>query len=133
VIASRYDDVGGVVNAGSVMLVNGATGEKIGTALAGDKAEDQLGFSGVTALGNNNYVIASRYDDVGTDPVSDEGSIRQIDTTGKEVYLKVGTAEDDMANSFVRTTAVANFYIISLPRFNKGSLSDSGSVSVVTF
>ena len=133
VIASYADDVGGVTDAGSVMLVNGATGEKIGTALAGDTAGDFLGSMGVTALGNNHFVIASRLDDVGTDPVSDEGSIRQIDTTGKEVYLKVGTAEDDMANSFVRTTAVANFYIISLPRFNKGSLSDSGSVSVVTF
>ena len=130
VIASYLDDVGGVVNAGSVMLVNGATGEKIGTALAGDTAQDYLG-TGVTALGNNNYVIASRYDDVGS--VSDAGSIRQIDTSGTQVYIKVGTAKDDMENSFVRTTAVANFYIISLPKFNKGSLSDSGSVSVVTF
>ena len=88
-------------------------------------------YNSITALGNNHFVIASRYDDVGG--VVNAGSIRQIDTSGTQVYIKVGTAKDDMENSFVRTTAVANFYIISAPKFNKGSLSDSGSVSVVTF
>jgi len=117
------------------MLVSGTTGEKIGTALAGDTAKDKLGsytpYNSITALGNNHFVIASAFDDVGS--VSDAGSIRQIDTSGKEVYIKEGTATNDMVLSQVSTTAVANFYIISAPRFNKGSLVDSGSVSVVTF
>ena len=64
VIASPYDDVNSVVNAGSVMLVNGATGAQIGTTMAGDTAYDFLGSASVTALGNYNFVIASPADDV---------------------------------------------------------------------
>ena len=131
VIASLFDDAPGVVNAGSVMLVNGATGVQIGTTLSGDSASDQLGASSVTALANNNFVIASRFDDVGG--LSNAGSIRQIDTTGSQVSIKVGAVTNDMQSSSVSTTAVANFYIISLPKFDKDTLSDSGSVSVVAF
>ena len=131
VIASRLDDVGGVTDAGSVLLINGATGSQIGTTLAGDATNDYLGISGITVLSNNNYVIASSYDDVGG--VTDAGSIRQIDTSGTQVSIKVGAVTDDMVSSSVSTTAVANFYTISLTKFDKDTLSDSGSVSVVAF
>ena len=59
-IASPYDNVDGNENAGSVMLVSGATGLQIGVTLVGDQKDDYLGSSGVTALGNNNFVIASQ-------------------------------------------------------------------------
>ena len=49
VIASEVDDVGGIVNAGSVRLVNGATGAQIGSTIAGDTASDRLGESSITA------------------------------------------------------------------------------------
>ena len=56
-IASPADNVGGKAKAGSVMLVNGATGALI-KALVGDQEGDQLGYDGVshgvTALANNN-------------------------------------------------------------------------------
>ena len=41
------------------MLVSGTTGLQIGVTLVGDQEDDYLGICGVTALGNNNFVIAS--------------------------------------------------------------------------
>lgn len=58
VITSPHDDAGGV-DAGAVYLFNGATGALIST-LRGSQAFDYVGNSGVTALSNGNFVVASR-------------------------------------------------------------------------
>ena len=47
VIASPIETVYGVVNAGSVRLVNGDTGEQISAALVGDAFEDFLGIGSI--------------------------------------------------------------------------------------
>ena len=135
VIASSLDDDDttnpSVVNAGSVMLINGATGDPIGTTLVGDTAHDQLGGSSVTALGNNNFVIASASDSVGG---SDTGSIRQIDTTGTQVSIIAGAATDDMVNISVTDASTHNFYVVSLSKFdNYSSMTDSGFATVVAY
>jgi len=124
VIASASDDVNDLVNAGSVRLINGDTGAQIGTTIAGNKADDYLGSSSITALPNNNFVIASPNDDV--NDVVNAGSVRQIDTTGTQVRLIVGAVTNDMSGVSIIATPVANFYIIS----NKKKFVDSGSVSV---
>ena len=131
VIASAYDDVNSVSNAGSVMLVSGATGAQIGTTIAGYTANDNLGNSGVTALGNNNFVIASRNDDVNS--VVNAGSIRQIDTTGTQVSIITGAATDDMYNIRVTDASTHNFYVVSLMRFDNNSMTDSGFATVVAY
>jgi len=131
VIASSVDDVNSVVNPGSVMLINGATGAQIGTTLAGNAANDNLGRSSVTALGNNNFVIASRYDDV--NGVTDAGSIRQIDTTGTQVSIIAGAATNDMSNISVTDASAHNFYVVSLSKFDNNSMTDSGFATVVAY
>ena len=131
VIASLFDDVNSVVNAGSVMLVNGATGAQIGTTLAGDTQNDYLGESGVTALGNNNFVIASDVDDVNS--VVNAGSIRQIDTTGTQVSIIAGAVTNDMSNISVTNASAHNFYVVSLSKFDNNSMTDSGFATVVAY
>ena len=129
VVVSPNDD-SGASNAGAVHLYNPYTKTLIGS-IYGDSASDGLGGSSVTALANNNFVIASRYDDVGG--LYKAGSVRQIDTTGAQVSIKVGVVTDDMMINSVTTTAAVNFYIINLSKFDKDSIVDSGSVSVVAF
>ena len=131
VIASRNDDVNSVTDAGSVMLVNGATGAQIGTTQAGDTANDKLGETGVTALGNNNFVIASRSDDVNS--VSDAGSIIQVDTTGTQVSIITGAVTNDMTYSSVTDASTHNFYVVSLRSFDNNSMTDSGFATVVAY
>jgi uncharacterized protein DUF5650 len=60
VITSPSDDAGGT-DAGAVYLFNGATGALIST-LRGSSAFNQVGFGGVTALTNGNYVVQSPRD-----------------------------------------------------------------------
>jgi len=131
VIASANDDVNSVSNSGSVMLINGATGVQIGTTLAGDTASDQLGYSSVTALANNNFVIASANDDVNS--VVNAGSIRQIDTTGTQVSIITGAVTNDMSNISVTDASTHNFYVVSLSKFDNNSMTDSGLVRVVAY
>ena len=131
VIASENDNVGGITDAGSVMLINGATGAQIGSTLAGDTASDKLGFTGVVKLNNNHFVVASRYDNV--DSVTDAGSIRQIDTTGSQVKLIAGTTTDDMITVGISTTSAANFYVVRLLNFDKSSYANSGFATVVAY
>jgi hypothetical protein len=132
VIASFLDDDGATtVDAGSVMLINGVTGVQIGTTLVGDTLRDRLGYSSVTALGNNNFVIASRYDDV--NGVTDAGSIRQIDTTGTQVSIIAGAATNDMNSISVTNASAHNFYVVSLSKFNNNSMTDSGFATVVAY
>ena len=130
VIASAYDDDGGG-DAGSVMLINGATGAQIGTTLVGDTALDNLGGTSVTALGNNNFVIASANDDVNS--VTNAGSIRQIDTTGTQVSIITGAVTNDMSNISVTDASTHNFYVVSLSKFDNNSMTDSGLVRVVAY
>ena len=131
VIASSADDVNSVSDAGSVMLINGATGAQIGTTIAGDTAYDYLGSTSITALGNNNFVIASQLDDVNS--VTNAGSIIQVDTTGTQVSIIAGAVTNDMSNISVTNASAHNFYVVSLQRFDNNSMTDSGLVKVVAY
>ena len=82
--------------------MNGATGAQIGTTIAGNTAQDKLGYSSVTALGNNNFVIASQYDDVNS--VTDAGSVMLINgATGAQIgtTLAGNAASDQLGQSSV--------------------------------
>jgi len=104
--------VGGVVKAGSVRLVDGTTGLEIGLT-AGDDANDQLGFSitGVTALANNNFVIAADLDDMGV--VVDAGSVRLVDgVTGIPIVggtITGSTANDQLGSGGVTASPGKSF------------------------
>ncbi len=92
VISSLYDDEGGIVDAGSIRLMDGTTGAQIGSTIAGDNANDH--FQGVTALSNNNYVIVASPDDV--DGIVNAGSVRLVNgATGVQIGSAiVGDAGD---------------------------------------
>ena len=129
-IASAFDDEGGVVNAGSVRLMNGATGVQIGM-LTGDLAEDKLGISGITALGNGNYVIASRRDD--ESGVIDAGSVRLVDgSTGQQIG---STLTGDTANDFIGSNGTYalgnNNYIVASTEEDADSIINAGSVRLM--
>jgi len=132
VFASFIDDVGGVVKAGSVRLVDGTTGLEIGLT-AGDDANDQLGFSitGVTALANNNFVIAADLDDMGV--VVDAGSVRLVDgVTGIPIVggtITGSTANDQLGSGGV-TALTNNDYVIVSPLDDEGGI-DFGSVRLI--
>jgi len=61
--------------AGAVHLYNPFTQTLI-SSIFGDTANDSLGRNGITALANNNFVIASIYDDEGG--IVDAGSVRLV-------------------------------------------------------
>jgi len=132
VIASPNDDEDGIENAGSVRLVNGSTGMQIGTPINGDMIADSIGISGVTALSNNNYVVASFSDDEIGQP--NVGSIRLVNgNTG----LQIGTpivgdlAGDEIGINGVMGLANNNYVILS--EFdNENGVQNAGSVRVAS-
>jgi len=130
-IASHNDDVGGMVNAGSVMLINGTTGAPIGSTIAGDNAGDFLGFGGVTALSNANFVIVSPLDDVGG--VADAGSVMLINgTTGAPIGSTIaGVVSGDVDQATVAGSATGNFFVLGLPAWDKNGLGDSGLARLI--
>ena len=129
VIVSEQDDEGGIVNAGSVRLMNGTTGVQI-AMLAGDVLSDQLGFSGVTALDNNNYVIASRFDDEGG--IVDAGSARLMNgTTGAQIAMLAGDVLSDQLGNSGITALDNNNYVIISRLDDEGGIVDAGSVRLM--
>lgn len=130
VIASALDDEGGIVNAGSVRLVDGASGMQVGTPLVGDVSGDRLGiFDLVTALDNNNYVIASEIDNEGG--VSGAGSVRLVDgTTGTQLEAIIGTRASDIFAAFVIEAPGGGRAAIVLPNFANNGQVNSGRVLV---
>lgn len=131
VIASPNDDEGGIVDAGSVQLVNGTTGAQIGSTLAGDVASDWLGNKSITALANNNYVIASEVDDEGG--IVNAGSVRLVDgTTGAQIGSTLaGDVTDDRLGNNGITALANNNYVIASPGDDEGGIANAGSVRLV--
>ncbi len=131
VIVSFPDDVNGVVDAGSVRLVNGTTGTQIGSMLAGDVASDRLGINGITVLRNNNYVITTWRDN--ENGVVNAGSVRLADgSTGAQIgSTMAGSATNDMIAAQVIESANGDFYILSLPNADHNGMVDSGRVQLI--
>src|SRR5438034_1249774 len=131
VIASPNADEGGLVNVGSVRLVNGTTGAPIGSAIVGNAASDFLGSGGVTALPNGNFVIASPVADEGG--VVDAGSVRLVDgTTGAPIgsAIVANAARDSLGSGGVTALPNGNFVIAS-PSEDAGGIVNAGSVRLV--
>jgi hypothetical protein len=130
VIVSPEDTENGIVNAGSVRLMNGNTGEQIGATITGDVENDRLGSRGITALANNNYVISSRFDD--ENGIVNAGSVRLVNgNTGEQIGATItGDVEDDLVNSSI-TALANNNYVISEPSDDENGIVDVGSVRLM--
>jgi len=114
-VASVFDDVS-LTDDGSVRLVGGSDGVEI-NLLQGDDMGDQLSYNlpavGITALTNNNFVIASRLDDEGG---TDNGSVRLVDgATGLGIPggLIAGDPGDELGSGGVTALANGDFVVIS--------------------
>lgn len=128
VIASPRASDGFNASAGSVRLMNGATGESINT-LFGTQSRSQLGDSGVTALTNNNYVITSSSDDDGSRLIG--GSVRLVNgDTGVEVSALFGDEGGDFFSSEIVALSNSHYVIIS-PDDNHDADRDVGSVRLM--
>jgi len=135
VISSPYDDVGSIVDAGSVILVDGATGMQLGNTLAGDVTDDRLSYNydgkGITALSNNNYLITSMYDDVGD--IVDAGSVRLMDgSTGLPIGSVIaGPVSNDVSGFHITEAGSGEFYILARPALDNNGVYDSGLVELI--
>lgn len=130
VVVSKFDDENGVADAGSVRLMNGDTGVQIGTTLAGDVVNDQLGRNGVTALGNSNFVITTANDN--ENGIVDAGSVRLVDgNTGDQIgsTLSGDQAGDSLGWNGITALANDNYVIGSSLDLENGI--SGGSVRLV--
>lgn len=111
-IRSEFDDVNGVVDASSVKLINGVTGEVIAT-IAGDVLNDNLGNTGFTNLPNGNFLIRSEFDDV--DGVVDASSVTLVNGTSGAVIATLAGDDtgDKLGNSGITLLPNGNFLIRS--------------------
>ena len=134
VVISYEDNVvdqGMLINeVGSVRLMNGSTGAQIDLVL-GDQQGDQLGFSGVTALTNNNYVIRSERDEVNGD--SSAGSVRLISgTTGKQIGTElVGDDFNDRLGNIDISPLTNGNYVVPAPKDDVNGINNAGSVRLM--
>jgi len=135
VIAPSVDEAG-ITKAGKVMLVDGNTGALIGTPLVGDQAYDRLGYDGVTALNNGNYVINSRDDSHNS--LAKAGSVTLVDgltgaMIGTPLYGDVAfdsRRQESRDGNQIFALKNSNFVLLS-PFDNADSVTDSGSFMLV--
>ena len=154
VVSTNWDNVGAVNDAGAVTWGNGTTGTNgtvsAANSLVGSTLGDQVGFGGVTALTNGNYVVASRWWDRGG--VQDAGAVTWANgTTGVSgpitfVNSLVGSSAGDAVGIEGVTALTNGNYVVRSPVWNKdvnvlttvgavtwgsGATGVSGSVSEV--
>ena len=130
VLASPDDDISGVVNAGSVRLLNGLTAVQIGGTLSGDNANDLFGTN-VTALVNGHFVIASHFDD--ENGLINVGSVVLVDgVSGTQIgNAIVGDADHDSLGSEGVFALPNNHYVIASANDDEGGMVNAGSVRLV--
>lgn len=128
VIGSPSDEVNGINDAGSVMLINGLTGVQIGTTIEGDNAGDRFGNIAATELTNGNFVIAADRD---TTAQPNAGSIRLVNgTTGAIIGTPIvgDRSFDNMGGSGIFALENGNYVIASKNDDVVGFSSDGGTV-----
>ncbi|MFO1007262.1 MAG: cadherin domain-containing protein [Planctomycetaceae bacterium] len=131
VITSPYDDAGGT-DAGAVYLFNGATGALIST-LIGSHANDNVGYGGVTALTNGNYVVSSYAWDNGA--ATDAGAVTWgSGTVGIAGIVSasnslVGSKNYDQVGSRGVTALTNGNYVVLSAGWDNEAATDAGAVT----
>jgi hypothetical protein len=130
IVVSEPNDSSVAAYSGAVHLYSPFSSTPI-ASIYGDVANDYLGSDGITALGNNNYVIASAYDDDGSNV--NAGSVRLVDgSTGVAIGAAiVGAVAFDMSNVQVIAPVSGDYYILSQPQVDDGGQVDAGRVRIV--
>ncbi|WP_419811999.1 hypothetical protein [Bacterioplanoides sp.] len=115
VITSLNADVNGIENAGSVVLVNGETGEQMGATLNGDEANDTVGRNDAVDLGNGNYVVTSSLENNGD--ATRAGSVRLFNgSTGAQIGATLfGEAASHQLGSLGTYSLGNGNYVVASP------------------
>jgi filamentous hemagglutinin family protein len=140
VFGSPRADIGGVVDAGTVILANGSTGEEI-NRISGINANDRFGSGSITALTNGNFVFGNFWADI--NGIVDAGTVILANgNTGTEISRISGTFPNDgFGGIFLTTldvigirrgsdiTALPNGnYVFGNPNANINGISGAGTV-----
>ncbi|MFM9914042.1 MAG: filamentous hemagglutinin N-terminal domain-containing protein [Methylophilaceae bacterium] len=146
VVGSGSWDNGGVVDAGAATWGNGTSGT-VGTvsaanSLVGATLNDKVGFFGIKALNNGNYVVSNYQWNNGG--IVDAGAVTWVDgSTGftsnssntiSSANSLVGSATNDRVgiNTIVEITDGAfDNYLVSSAFWNDGGVVDAGAVTWV--
>jgi hypothetical protein len=137
VVRSSNWDSGTITNVGAVTWGNGTSGiagvVSSSNSLVGSTASDAVGGTGVTALGNGNYVVASADWDTGT--ITDVGAVTWGDGTSglsgvvsSSNSLVGSTAFDYVGGQGVDALTNGNYVVASLT-WDSGTLTDVGAVT----
>jgi hypothetical protein len=137
VVRSPTWDNAGVMDAGAVTWGSGTSGVKgavtSSNSLVGTKASDQVGFSGVTALSNGNYVVGSpNWDNAG---VVNAGAVTWgSGTSGVSGAVTssnslVGTTASDQVGSNGVTALSHGNYVVSSGKWDNAGVVDAGAVT----
>jgi hypothetical protein len=137
VVSSTSWDNGAITDVGAVTFGSGTSGIRgvvsPANSLVGSTANDQLGASGVTALTNGNYVVASRFWDNGA--IADVGAVTfasgasGISGVVSPANSLVGAATSDNVG-VAGVTALSNgSYVVNSPVWDNGAIVDAGAVT----
>ena len=130
VVQSQYEDVGGLSQAGAVVLANGATGLELGR-VSGTTASEHFGQYvdyGFGAAGN--YVIRSPTATIGG--MADAGTALLVDaTSGTALGHTDGLAAGDALGTYAPTVLANGNYVLRVPDANGGATGGKGSIVLV--
>jgi len=130
VIASPYAEENGLSDNGSVILVDGETGDQIGEKIVGSVGF-QMSYGGVKALTNSNFVISSVFAD--ENGLSDNGLVILVDgQTGKQIgdTISGDNDRDSLGDGGIVALSNGNFVISSWNDDVAGNI-DAGSIILV--
>ena len=129
-IQSSLDDVGGNIDAGSIALINGSTGEQIGTTLSVTEPGDTFGFARIIKLPDFRFAIASRNEDY--QGVVDAGTLRIIDSGSGDIEeLIAGNVSGDLSSVDLQYSPNGDFYVLGIGSYSRSGLDNSGMAQVV--
>ncbi|MEQ9368788.1 MAG: hypothetical protein RIG63_07095 [Coleofasciculus chthonoplastes F3-SA18-01] len=119
-------DIGGVEDAGTVILANGTTGAEI-RRIYGTNPNDNFGSDEITALSNGNYVFGNPDASIGA--VMDAGTVILANgTTGAAIDRISGINPNDNFGSGEITALSNGNYVFGNPEADIGAVMDAGTV-----
>jgi Repeat of unknown function (DUF5650) len=138
VVGSSFCSAGGVTLAGAATWANGSTGLSgtisITNSLVGIGSGDRVGFPGVTALSNGNYVVASAQWNNSTESMHFGAATWANGSTGLSGWISIDnslvgtTANDQVGNNGV-TALVNGNYVVKSSSWSNGAARSAGAAT----
>ncbi len=126
-----------VPEVGAVTWGNGSTGTSgvvsAANSLVGSRPGDRVGYEGITALSNGNYVVSSRYWDNGA--LTNVGAATWGNgSTGTSGFVStsnslVGSTANDQVGANTVTALSNGNYVVNSPYWDNGMVADAGAVT----